>query len=1698
MLLWKRALSLVLVAVMCMGMLPAAIFAADDEPSTGAETGYDAESGTVTVAEVPEGTVTLILAGYKDGQMVFSLTGSADHLPAAWTVPEEITFDTLKVFFLDANSAPTADALQVWPIYTVSFLPNGSNVQNMPAAQTVAGGCTAIEPAAPERTGYAFMGWITQAEGTEKFDFSTEITRDLTLYALWAQKSGEVNTVYAFDETHIQYDSTECIQYIDNILLAFVDDGLTDAEKDDIAALVNGVVVGSLEEVSNLLQIRVATASLTELTALAEQLTEHPKVQYATFDAPMGNFSTSSNYTYADTDPWGSGITWTEDEPAGNNWAWEAIHAQSAWEAFGADRKDVTVGILDNGFSTGHTDLKNLSVINAEDNDEEESHGTNVAGVIGAENNDIGVCGVAYDADLVCYDYSAARDVIYYLDMFDQMIARGASVINISLGYDIYDQSCYRAKCKENDLPVYETYEEYLHYMDILTETSGVLMANYISNLVCSGVEVPLFVQIAGNGINNEYSIPHDAKLSGLFAACTKELTDHMETRDNLAPNTIKSHILIVASIENDYIETEAGRVYSLVSGSCRGETVDICAPGRDIYTTANDRFLGADPDKYGIHTQNKDDVYRTDFGGTSAAAPFVAGVAALVRSINPQLTTAEVRDILLNETTASGHSNSGIIPSGTYPLVDAYAAAKKAHELINTGSVFGSVKDTDGNPIPATVELYGDGITGKTVTCDEDGNYSFDRVPYGAYTVAAYHPEYHTESGLSTAYYELFLDSDLYPVPFTLIKTQIADFYVHAGSTNLLESGSFVMSNKAASAQWTVTASAEWSLTVPQNDWLTVSSTSGAAGETALTVSAGSGSAADRSVTLTFTMGENTYPIVVKQKAWSVRGTVTDGTSPVSGASVVIWNDTFRSVAVTTGGDGTFSLQVPDGSYSVTVTAEGFEETTVAVPSAVNGCDTSVTVALSADNRCGENLTWQLDENGLLTISGTGAMYDFVNSNAPWYGQRNNIKKLQVDEGVTTIGHYAFYQCNRISEVLLPSTLTSIGNGAFFLCSRIEIFPIPASLEVIGWTAFSGCSSLTAFTVDAHNTFFAVVDDVLYSRDLATLVKIPEMKRVNFSDADASYEILDGVRSVAPGAFEGLMGSIYTAPDGTVTYSGIQHLYFPASVTEIPWSEFNGTDYNYIPHLYFEGIAPVDNDGWTYNQQADAVIHFYKDQTADIVDNRWRNGWTSPLWVSPTGDIYQTVCVDAKVTASGTVTDADGTPLEGITVRLRDTNGEELPVYTVTDAAGYYTFQLGEAAACTLELQADGYGTTTVNVVLNEGSQVLDTVALTKTGLIAEGTYYYAQWKLDTNGVLTVSGRGSINHNEWSDYEEQIVDIRIESGITRVSLNPYYQSSLRSVSISDTVTSLNIYIAGYVSTFREIIVDENNPTYTAVDGILYSKDGKTLICYPCGKTDTAFSIPEGVTTLGEGAFDSCTNLRSVTLPASLTALEDGAFYGCDALSAFTVAADNQTFAAQDGVLFTKDMTTLILYPPAKSSTAYVIPDSVTTLQDGIDSDALTTVTLGASLTDLGDGFSGSRLNTIIVSRGNTAYTVQDGVLFSKDMTTLVCYPRAKAGDSYTVPASVTTLAANALYYTPLKTIILPAGLDTVVAWALASSKLENVYFNGPVPSAWEKYACGSSTSRLTLYYIEGAAGWTSPTWTDPHGTIFNTKTFAP
>ncbi len=129
--------------------------------------------------------------------------------------------------------------------------------------------------------------------------------------------------------------------------------------------------------------------------------------------------------------------------------------------------------------------------------------------------------------------------------------------------------------------------------------------------------------------------------------------------------------------------------------------------------------------------------------------------------------------------------------------------------------------------------------------------------------------------------------------------------------------------------------------------------------------------------------------------------------------------------------------------------------------------------------------------------------------------------------------------------------------------------------------------------------------------------------------------------------------------------------------------------------------------------------------------------------------------------------------------------------------------------------------------------------------------------------------------------------------------------------------------------------VDQDNTSLTSVDGVIFSKDKKYLIAYPKNKKDSTYQIPNSVHTIHSYAFYQCLYLKSIDIPDSVTTIEDKAFNCCRYLETINVDNDNLHYATKDGVLYTKNFDKLIAYPPVKESSYFKIPDGVTYIEEG-------------------------------------------------------------------------------------------------------------------------------------------------------------------
>lgn len=115
----------------------------------------------------------------------------------------------------------------------------------------------------------------------------------------------------------------------------------------------------------------------------------------------------------------------------------------------------------------------------------------------------------------------------------------------------------------------------------------------------------------------------------------------------------------------------------------------------------------------------------------------------------------------------------------------------------------------------------------------------------------------------------------------------------------------------------------------------------------------------------------------------------------------------------------------------------------------------------------CGANVTWTLDDNGTLTITGTGPMENYTSfSHAPWHNDISSVKNVVIGNGITDIGSYSFYNCTSLTSVVIPQSVNNIFNYAFYNCNVLAPVILPDYLSTIGNYAFANCSKLISIII--------------------------------------------------------------------------------------------------------------------------------------------------------------------------------------------------------------------------------------------------------------------------------------------------------------------------------------------------------------------------------------------------------------------------------------------------------------------------------------------------------------------------------------------------------------------------------------------------------------------------------------------------------
>ena len=476
----------------------------------------------------------------------------------------------------------------------------------------------------------------------------------------------------------------------------------------------------------------------------------------------------------------------------------------------------------------------------------------------------------------------------------------------------------------------------------------------------------------------------------------------------------------------------------------------------------------------------------------------------------------------------------------------------------------------------------------------------------------------------------------------------------------------------------------------------------------------------------------------------------------------------------------------------------------------------------------CGENLTWEFDEEtGTLTISGTGEMdgYNSSSADTPWSYFADDILSIVVEEGVTSIGSYVFHDCTVLNNVTLPNSLKLIEWGAFSGCRSLSNIDIPANVAEIAGSAFHSCDALTSISIPASVTYIDAdtfmgcdnltgiwVDEenakysndsygVLFTKDMTVLIKYPE-------GLSGAYSIPNGVVTVGMDAFIGSQNLTgITIPDSVTKISNsafmgcnlLTNIVIPKSITKIDGMAFAYCDS--LKSITFEGYAPSLSDS------------IFVETTTSAYYPANNPTWTSDVMLDYGGNITWV--------AYGNEVEFSGSCGDDLTWTFNTENGK---------------------------LFVSGNGE-----------------------MYGANKLIWTAFAGDIRSVEIGSGATSVGAYAFADCTN-LSDVQMPSSVMRIAYNAFENcSSLTAVDIPDNVTEIAY------GAFMDC------SSLTAVD----IPDNVTEISYSAFKDCTSLAsvaLPQNVMSISYHAFDNCTSLSEVDFPTSLDSIGDEAFGSCTAL----------------------------------------------------------------------------------------------------------------------------------------------------------------------------------------------------------------------
>ena len=490
-------------------------------------------------------------------------------------------------------------------------------------------------------------------------------------------------------------------------------------------------------------------------------------------------------------------------------------------------------------------------------------------------------------------------------------------------------------------------------------------------------------------------------------------------------------------------------------------------------------------------------------------------------------------------------------------------------------------------------------------------------------------------------------------------------------------------------------------------------------------------------------------------------------------------------------------------------------------------------------------NLTWKLDADGTLTISGTGAMknYDYNDNPSPVYNN-SNVKKVVIEDGVTSIGNSAFNECISLTSITIPDSVTSIGTYAFSGCRSLTSITIPDSVTSIGAYAFQSCSNLTSITIPDSVT--SIGASAFNSCSGLTSITIPDS--VTSIGSYAFYNCKN-LTTISLSCKSSLKKSDFGDKADLVSYTN-QHLLTKTAAKAATCSESGNKEYWTCEHCGKYFLSDDSNP-----------------ETAKAVE-------LSETVISASHKLTKVEAKDATCTEDG---------------NKEYWTCEHCGKYFLSDDTNPETAKAVELSETILPAIQHK------NAELRNSSEPTETAPGYSGDLycpdcdkvVEKGYTYWNEgnltWKLYEDGTLNISGTGAMKDYNDDDnpspvyQNSNVKKVVIEKGVTSVGDYAFRScNNLTSIMISNSVTSIGNSAFFYCTSLTSVTIPDN---VTSIENYAFAYTGLKSI-----------TIPDSVTSIGNSAFVGCKNLTSITIPDSVTSIGESTFKYCSNLKTISLS----------------------------------------------------------------------------------------------------------------------------------------------------------------------------------------------------------------